>query len=303
MKKLTLGILSIVSVVALLLGLGVADSLIARAQSTPPITPFVYSGNAIKTQLPLPVTISNLANSSTDCLYADASGTLKTAAGACGSGGGSSSTLIYPGSYIGVTASGTNGYIISNTGVTSTAGLLTVASGSATYYPLTNPSGYLSSSTGLSYFFPATTTIFQSALNGAYVSSFNGATGTITFSTPATTTINGLQSPSFLFTAAGTGLTVSTSSTSTVTYTWTNPGYITTSTFNATGTAFYFPYWNSAGNALSPTSTIFIASSTGNVGIGTTTPNSPLQFSSRSFPSASTLPPACCLRLAACYHY
>ena len=57
---------------------------------------------------------------------------------------------------------------------------LTTASATAIYYPLTNPSSYLSSSTGLTYFFPATSTVFQPSLNGAYVSSFNGATGTIT---------------------------------------------------------------------------------------------------------------------------
>ena len=48
--------------------------------------------------------------------------------------------------------------------------------------------------------------------------------------------------------------------------------FATSSTFNATGTPFYIPYWNATGTGLSPTSSLFISSSTGNVGIGTTNP-------------------------------
>lgn len=43
-------------------------------------------------------------------------------------------------------------------------------------------------------------------------------------------------------------------------------------------TAFNFPYWATAGGGLSGTSTIFYSSSTGNVGIGTTLPNSALNI-------------------------
>lgn len=65
------------------------------------------------------------------------------------------------------------------------------------------------------------------------------------------------------------------------TLTWTNPGFITTSTFNLSGTAFNIPYWNAAGTGLSPTSSIFYASSTGFVGISSTTfvPGAPLHVS------------------------
>jgi len=72
--------------------------------------------------------------------------------------------------------------------------------------------------------------------------------------------------------ASNSSISFSAATGSNITATFLNPsGFITTSTFNATGTAFYFPYWNSAGNALSATSTLFIASSTGNIIIGTTT--------------------------------
>jgi len=72
--------------------------------------------------------------------------------------GGGSSTLVYAGNGILVNASGTNGYVVINNGVTSTANLvgLTPISISPTGTILfTNP-GYVTSSTGLTYFFPAT---------------------------------------------------------------------------------------------------------------------------------------------------
>ncbi len=47
---------------------------------------------------------------------------------------------------------------------------------------------------------------------------------------------------------------------------------------SATGTAFYVPYWNAAGTALSASSTLFISSSTGDVGIGTTSPGAALDI-------------------------
>ena len=119
-----------------------------------PITPPSGGGTGIGT---------TISGNNGLCLTQSSSNPFAYTFATCGSGGGGSSTLIYAGSYIGVSASGTNGYIITNNGVTSTAGLLTIASGSATYYPLTNPSGYVNSSTGLSYFFPATTTIFLSS--------------------------------------------------------------------------------------------------------------------------------------------
>lgn len=92
--------------------------------------------------------ITGVANA--PCLTTGANGLV--ASTTCGSGG--SSTLIYASSGIGVSASGTNGYIISNTGVTSTAGLakgsgtsslaLWNASGTLTTYGSSAcPSGYV----------------------------------------------------------------------------------------------------------------------------------------------------------------
>lgn len=50
-----------------------------------------------------------------------------------------------------------------------------------------------------------------------------------------------------------------------------NPsGFITTSTFNATGTAFYFPTWNASGTALSASSQIYASGTS--IGIGTVNP-------------------------------
>src|SRR5665213_1859837 len=137
----------------------------------------------------------------------------------------------------------------------------------------------------------ATGTNIQASFASHNISQFTNDSGYKT-SVPATTTINGAQCPVFTFsivvTSSASSITTSTCSTffnllqnssgtdinvaANGQINFVNPGYITTSTFNATGTAFNFPYWNSAGNALSPTSSIFISSSTGNVGIGTTTP-------------------------------
>lgn len=110
---------------------------------------------------------------------------------------------------------------------------------------------------------------------GRVISVSNGA-GSV-----ATTTINGTMGPFFTFaTSTQSGQWTITTSTGQLTFTipsnvgfFTNDvGYITTSTFNATGTAFYFPYWGSSGKTLTQTSTLFYSSSTGYVGIGTTTP-------------------------------
>lgn len=60
------------------------------------------------------------------------------------------------------------------------------------------------------------------------------------------------------------------------------PGYITTSTFNLTGTAWNITGWNNAGTSLLPTSTIYMQSSTGNIGIFTTNPASRLTVAQSS---------------------
>ena len=94
--------------------------------------------------------VGSVVNGAPVWIFANASGT-----------GGGSSTLIYAGQGILVNASGSNGYVIINNGVTSTAGNWTgtwQGVNSTTFYLASNPSGYLSSSTGLTYFFPATST-------------------------------------------------------------------------------------------------------------------------------------------------
>jgi len=124
-------------------------------------------------------TAGNVGN----CLQVSSSSPFLTwSVGACGSGG--SSTLIFAGSFIGVTASGTNGYIISNTGVTSTAGLLTTSTASNTYYLLTNPAGYVSSSiiNGLISSSSAWSSFYPLSNPAGYVTSTgSSATGTPTF--------------------------------------------------------------------------------------------------------------------------
>lgn len=102
-------------------------------------------------------TVSNVGN----CLSVSSVNPLTYTFGTCagGSGGGGSSTLVYAGNAILVNASGSNGYVIVNNGVTSTAGNWAgswqlyvpsdfVPSSTALYYLATNPSNYISSSTG-----------------------------------------------------------------------------------------------------------------------------------------------------------
>jgi hypothetical protein len=145
---------------------------------------------------------------------------------------------------------------------------LTPASGTALFYPLSgNPSNFITltsltaSGTGLSYNsstgqFSWTNPGYASSTN--VVNSFNGATGTVTYSA--------LQNASI---------------TATLPITWSGsnviacPTCLTTSTFNATGTAYYVPSWNASGTALTATSSIVQSSSTSfavNIG-GSSTPN------------------------------
>jgi hypothetical protein len=126
-----------------------------------------------------------------------------------------------------------------------------------------------------------------------YVATVNGQSGAVTISSVATTTINNAQAIVFSLIGDGTTVTSTVNGTtttfsiintgnwagtwqgtnSTTFYLASNPsGYISTSTFNATGTAGYFPLWGALGNALSATSSIF--QSGGNVGVGTTSTNS-----------------------------
>ena len=160
------------------------------------------------------------------------------------------------------------------------------------------------------------------------VLSVNGATGTVLFAIPATTTINGGQYAvfhiigdgtivtsttsgatttfsivpgSFLTLASGTalyyplssnpsgfiststGLTVANFASGNISQWTNNAGYVTSTgagavTTSSAPTAFNFPYWANTTGGLSGTSTLFFASSTGNVGIGTTNPNANLDI-------------------------
>jgi len=127
---------------------------------------------------------------------------------------------------------------------------LTGASGTALFYPLSsNPAGYLATNTG------NWAGTWQNATSGTYYLATNPS--------------------NFISSSTGNGLylriannlsDVANSSTA-----LSNLGGISTSTFNATGTQYYFPIWATI-STLSATSSIFQASSTGNIGIGTTSP-------------------------------
>ena len=291
MKKL---ILSFLAVSALVLG---GMGLVANAAPTSTIVQNLQ--------------ITALSGGGTLCLHILNSGLVQTTSGDCGSGSGSFTTTTINGTASLVFALKGDGSTVTSTtsGATTTFSVisgvyLTTASGTALFYPLSsNPAGYVTSSTGLTYFFPATTTVFVpntiqvnsggilsggGALSGNQTISLSTSTlnsnvialGFVT-STPAGTVYLASTTP---WTLGGIVIASTTGSVTTIAsttyYLSTNPsGYISTSTFNATGSAFYFPYWNASGTALSPTSTIFISSSTGNVGIGTTGPSSTLSVS------------------------
>jgi hypothetical protein len=109
-----------------------------------------------------------------------------------GCGGGGSSTLIFAGDSILVNASGTNGYIITNNGVTSTVGNWTgtwQGVNSSTFYLTSNPSNYITTSTnnfggirgnGTSTWIPVYTG--TSTLVGYASGTYNSSTDIWTFS-------------------------------------------------------------------------------------------------------------------------
>lgn len=140
------------------LTLGAIGNLVtpAHAQSVPPISPFVYtSSSSISTLNSSTVTVKGLGGVGTKCLQVNNSGTIQNASGACGTGGGASSTVING-------ATSTNQTIVGGTG-----------NSVATVAGATN----------------STTTITNIG-----VLSLNGATGTITIATSsnnATGTIDG----------------------------------------------------------------------------------------------------------------
>jgi hypothetical protein len=160
----------------------------------------------------------------------------------------------------------------------------TTALGSAAFRPLTD---FLASTTVVNT--PSTT------IPTTYVSTWNGLSGAVTFSAPATTTINGTQSPTFYIVGTG-GDVSSTVSGATTTFdlptvvgagsctncnaTFDAKGRVTTFSNGSGGTgsgvpsttpwtAGYIPVVSSSlAIANSP---IYVASTTNNIGVGTTT--------------------------------
>jgi hypothetical protein len=141
---------------------------------------------------------------------------------------------------------------ISATGGTTCSAFLTSTTGVTTFNGSSGATTYnIAAGTGIS----VSTTTSLGTITNTGVTSFNGATGTATYAV-----------------TCASGCTVTTTTTSTA-LTVTPTGTL------GTGTPFYFPYWNSAGTALSATSSLFISTSTGNVGIGTMNPSTFLEVS------------------------
>jgi hypothetical protein len=103
----------------------------------------------------------------------------------------------------------------------------------------TNPITY-NSSTGAIGWTNSNGYVTLASLTATSPLSYNNSTGQfscpscVTLIPTSTLTINGITTSTFIFLAGGTGLTVASSGNS-ITYTWTNPGYITTSTNNFGG--------------------------------------------------------------------
>lgn len=163
---------------------------------------------------------------------------------------------------------------------------------STTYYLASNPSGFTTttiqavlnsisgtspisynSSTGVISWTNSNNYITLASLSASSPLSYNSSTGQ--FSCPSCITlyptINGTQSSTFSLVGDGTTIT-STVAGATTTFSIINPGWITTSTFNATGTGNDAVFWNSAGNGLTSASSIYENPSTGNVAVSGTAP-------------------------------
>lgn len=137
----------------------------------------------------------------------------------------------------------------------------------------------------------------QTKLNGAYVSSFNGATGTATYNIAAgtgisvsTTTSQGTITNTGIISinsatgtysiVAGTNVTISTSSTSTTINASGGSGSITTSSPVVIGNV---PYWSGT-STVAGTSSLSIASTTGNLTLNTGAASATISIGTSSIP-------------------
>ena len=174
---------------------------LASIASAVSIIPGQQGGTGIST-----TTIGNIGN----CLRVSSVNPLIYTFGTCAGGSSSFTTT----TIAGLTATTFNVFSTSTPGISTSSPNNIYIGPDQVYYLASNPNGYITS----------TSTVFQPNLNGAYVSSFNGATGTVTYSAPnsATTTINTVAGPTFIF-SVGAGLSLASSSNQ---FTWTNTGLL-----------------------------------------------------------------------------
>lgn len=146
---------------------------------------------------------------------------------------------------------------ISATGTIGCAAGVTTVNGSSGAITIT------SSSLGVIYN-PNWLTTAITSINGntTAAQTFTGGTGISVLSAGGNTTSTNVGVTSFI----GQGCVTASNSTGTVSLSVT---CITTSTFNATGTAFTFSYWNATGDKLSASSSVSYVSSTNSLAIGT----------------------------------
>ncbi len=211
-------------------------------------TPVWIYGNASGTGGGGSVTINQLTTS-TYSIQAGSGATVTSSTGAGGQGiitiaasGNGSSTSLYQG----------YGITLSPSPIT-VSGTVAVATGTLNglYYQIVNNLSELTSTStartnlGLGSIATHPSTDYL-ASSTTYVASFNTRTGAVTLSSGDVTTALGYTPLS-----TSTGLTTANFSSANISQWTNNSGYITTSTFNSTGTANALTQWNGSGNALS----------------------------------------------------